>query len=327
MTYRMTSRRRWRMVSIVAAANLAAVGLVAAPSQAQAVSLCSGTAQDFTVAGDLAVPAGESCTLVNVTVTGDAVVRADANLVLEGSTVGGDLTIRQDGFALALESSVNGQTLLRRAFGVSVEHSTLAGGVDARNSGFVFSEATSYGDEVFSRNGQTILLASRLDGDLRTNLDLLTDVSDSVIAGGVNVNQATLGSVVCRSEIDGDVVLRNSGDLIQLGAGAPVADCEFNVFGGRLAIRGNDAEIQVNGNVIRGDLVCADNTAAPVGTDNRLRGAGTGQCADLAPAAASFGPAAATVTVDDRAAQVRTEADERAAEAATEALQTGPADL
>lgn len=323
-----TTRRRWRSLSIVAIANLVAVGLVAAPSQAQppGVSLCSGTAENFTIAGDLAVPAGQSCDLVNVTVTGDIVVRAEANLTLEESTVQGDLTVRADGFAEVIESGVDGVTTLRQAYGTSVVASELAGGVDARNSGFYFSDGSTHGDEVFSRNGQTVLLSSWLAGDLRTNGDLLTDVEDTVVTGGVRVNQATLGTVICRSEVDGDTVFRNSGDLIQLGADAPVVDCEFNVFGGRVAVRDNDAEIRISDNVIRGNLVCAGNDAAPTGSDNRLRGKGTGECADLAPAAPAFGPAA-TLTGDSRTADVRGQIETRSAEAVTEAAEAGPADL
>lgn len=327
MTNKMTSRRHWRALSIVAAANLVAVGLVAGPSQAQSVSLCSGTAENFTIAGDLAVPAGESCSLTNVTVTGDVVVRADANLTLAGTTVGGDLTVRADGFALVLDSSVDGVTTLRQAFGLSAEGSELAGGVDARNSGFFFSEETTYGGELFSRNGQTVVLASWVDADVRTNEDLLTDVSDTVVTGGVNINQAQLGSVICRSEVDGEVLLRNSGDLIQLGEGAAVADCEFNVFGAGVTLRNNDADIRIGGNVIRGDLVCVDNTSAPTGSDNRVRGESVGQCEDLAPAMATFGRTSPELSTDSRTDKIRGQIDDRSAEAATEAAEAGPADL
>jgi hypothetical protein len=312
-------------MSIVAAANLVAVGLVAAPSQAQDVSLCSGTAENFTIAGDLAVPAGASCNLINVTVTGDVVVRADANLALDASTVGGDLTIRSNGFVAATESTVQGTTALRQAFGLATDHAEL-GGLDARNSEFVFSEATRHG-EVFSRNGQTVILAGWVEGDLRTNGDLLTDVDDTVVTGGFTVNQAETGTVICRSEIDGETVLRNSGGLIQLGDEAPVLGCEFNVFADRVVLRDNAAQIRISDNVIRGDLVCTGNDPVPTGADNRLRGRGIGDCADLAPVGLGLARALTPTTIDSRTAPMRAQIEVRSASAAAAAAAAGPANL
>src|SRR5918992_2663866 len=135
MTTQGTGRRRWRLLSVVAAANLVAIGLAAAPSQAQGVSLCSGTAENITIGGDLAVPAGASCTLVNSTVRGNVVVRDDANLTLDGSTIRRGLTVRTNGFVGAISSSVGGVTTLREAFGAAFEDSELAGGVNARGVG------------------------------------------------------------------------------------------------------------------------------------------------------------------------------------------------
>lgn len=326
MTTEVGGRRRWRWLSIVAVANLVAIGLAAAPSQAQGVSLCSGTAEGLTIVGDLAVPAGASCTLVDSTVTGNVIVRADANLSLDGSTIQGDLTMRTNGFVGATGSSVGGVTALREAFGAAVEQSDLAGGVNARESGFFFSDGTTHGVRVVSNSSQTVILSGWVSGNLRTTLDLLTDVRDTVVTGGVNVNQAELGSVICRSEIDGNVVLRGSGDLIQLGDSAPVTDCEFNVFGGGVTVTDNTADIRISNNVIRGNLACSGNDPAPTGSNNRIRGQATGQCADLAPAVASFG-ASSKLTADSRIAGLTQRIETRSADATAEATAAGPANL
>jgi hypothetical protein len=321
-------RRRWRLLSVVAAANLAAVGLVAAPSQAQGVSLCSGTAEGFIIAGDLAVPAGASCTLIDSTVRGNVVVRDDANLSLDGSTIRGNLTVRTNAFVGATGSSVGGVTALREAFGAAVEQSELSGGVNARESGFFFSDGTAHGVRVISNASQTVILSGSVSGNLRTTLDLLTDIRDTVVTGGFTVDQAELGSVVCRSEIDGNVVLSGSGDLIQLGDSAPVTDCEFNVFGGSVTVTDNTADIRISDNVIRGDLACSGNDPAPTGSGNRIRGEATGQCADLAPAVASFGASpSAKLTADARIAGLTQQIEDRSADAAVEAAAAGPADL
>jgi hypothetical protein len=320
-------RRRWRWLSVVAVANLVAIGFAAAPSQAQGVSLCSGTAEGFTIAGDLAVPAGASCTLINSTVRGNVVVRADANLSLDESTIRGNLTVRTNGFAGAIGSSVGGVTMLREAFGVAAEESDLAGGVNARDSGFFFSDGTNHG-QVVSNTGQTVIISGWVSGNLRTTLDLLTDVRDTVVTGGFTVDQAELGSVVCRSEIDGNAAVRGSGDLIQLGGSAPVTDCEFNVFGGNVTLADNTAEIVIGGNVIRDNLACTGNASAPTGSDNRVRGEATGQCAELAPAVASFGMSpSAKLTTDSRIAGLTDQIETRSADAAAAAAAAGPARL
>jgi hypothetical protein len=318
--------RRGRWLSIVAAANLVAVGLVAAPAQASGVSLCSGTAEGFIIAGDLAVPAGASCTLVNSTVRGNVVVRDEANLSLDGSTVRGNLTVRTGGFVDALGSTIRGTTRLREAFGGVLEGSELRGRVVARDTGFVISDGSSHGGDVISTTGQTVVLSSQIDANLRTTGDTLTDLQDSVITGRLSVREAVLGSVVCRSEVDEDAVLSENNDLIQIGPGA-FGGCDFNVFGGDLVLLDNLADIQINGNVIRGDLACTGNDPEPTGADNRIRGEATGQCAGLGAAALAAAPFSAAGTVDSRVAGLLDRAEARAAAAQLSAAAAGPANL
>jgi hypothetical protein len=324
-----TGRWRWRtrLGVLAVAANLVVIGLMAGPSQAQQPpSLCSGSAQGLTISGDLAVPAGEACELIDITVTGNVVVRASAVLLLEDTTVQGDLTLREDAFASTLGTQVGGAVVLRKALGVVLEGSDIAGGADSRNSGFVFSDGSTFGGRVFSANGETVIYSGWVDGDIRTNSDILTDVHDTVVTGAVNVSAAASGSLVCESEIDGDAVFRDSGELVQLGAGA-LSDCAFNVFAGRLVLRGNDALIGVGGNVVRGNLVCEDNPAQPSGSDNRIRGQATGQCADLSPAAASLLRGAQPADAETRVADVKEQIDKRIAEAKAAIATTGESEL
>lgn len=327
MTSRITAPgHRWRWLSIVAVANLAAVGLVAAPSQARGVSLCSGTAENFTIAGDLAVPAGASCTLINSQVNGDVEVRTEANLLLEGSTIRGDVTVRDNGFIDSIESSIRGETRLRDAFGGVVEASELRRDVSVRGAGFLISDGSTHRGDISSRAGQTIVLSSRISGDLSTDGDLVTDVRDSVITGRLTVEAPQLGSVICRSEIDRDAEVQASGDLIQLGDGV-FAGCEFNVFGDDLVIRDNLGEIQINGNVIRDDLDCTGNAIAPTGAGNRIRGEALGQCAGLGAAAAPALGLSGATTESDRLTGALDQAADRAAAARAAAELAGPADL
>lgn len=321
-------RWRWRtMLGVAVAANLVVVGLVAGPSQAQQPpSLCSGSAQGLTIAGDLAVPAGAGCELTDITVTGNVVVRADAALLLDGSTVQGDLTLREEAFVSTVDSTVGGTVVLRKALGAVLEGSEVTGGADSRNSGFIFSEGSTFGARVFSANGETVIYSGRVDGDVRTRSDVLTDLHDTVVTGAVNVSAAASGSLVCESEIDGNAVFRDSGELVQIGTG-PLADCAFNVFAGRLVLRGNDALIGVGGNVVRDNLVCADNPAQPSGSDNRVRGQATGQCADLGPAAASLLRGAEPADAEARVADVKEQIDQRLSEAKAAVASAADAEL
>lgn len=319
-------RRRVRWLSIVVVANLAAVGLVAAPSAAQGgTSLCSGTAENFTIAGNLAVPAGASCTLINSRVTGNVVVRGEANLGLEGSTVDGNLTVQADGFVDSIGSQVRGTTRLRDAFGAVVESSDVRA-LSVIGSGFLISDRSTHAGNVISQDSQTVVLSSRISGDIRTTGDVLTDLHDSVVTGRMVVDQSELGSVTCRSEIDADVLVQASGDLVQIGEGS-FSNCEFNVLGGSLVLRDNLGAIEINGNVIRGDLVCEGNQSAPTGSGNRVRGEQLGQCADLTEAAPSLGSSRAAPSADDRFAGIVEAAAGRSAAAEAAAERVGPANL
>lgn len=125
-----------------------------------------------------------------------------------------------------------------------------------------------------------------VEGDVDTRGDLMSDLDDTVVTGGLTVQGAELGSVICSSEIDGTAEFPNNSGVVQIGGDDPSADCGTNVFGNDLVLRGNDTAdgTHVSNAIIRGDLVCTGNTPAPVGVDNRVRGEATGQCSDLQPA-------------------------------------------
>lgn len=319
---------RWRTgLAVAFAANLGVVGLMAGPSQAQQPpSLCSGSAQGLTIAGNLAVPVGATCELINITVTGDVVVRPDAVLLLEDSTVQGDLRLKEEAFVSTLGSTVGGTVVLRNALGVVLEASELVGGTNSRDSGFVFSDGSTFGDRVLSSNGETVIYSGWVDGNIRTTADVLTDLHDTVVTGSVKVDGAVSGSLVCRSEIDGNAVFENSGELIQLGVGT-LPDCEFNVIGGRLVLNANDALIGVGGNVVRDNLACDANAGQPSGSDNRVRGEATGQCADLSPAAASLARGAEPADAEARVADVKKQIEQQISEAKAALASAGDAGL
>jgi hypothetical protein len=272
------------VLAMLAASAVAAAG----PARAGLVTSCTGTASDVSIPGDLFVPVGESCELTNVTVSGNTTVRADANLILTDSALAGTLTLQGNGFADLETTTVAGASRLNGAFGLFSQGSTLTGNLTVADAGFAYSVGTTFTGNITSTGGETYLQSGRVGRNLTTSGDFLTDLYDTVVQGAVTVGNATLGSVVCTSEIDGAAAFTGASadGTVQIGAAAPVAGCGFDVFASSLTVSGNHSPVAIADSVVRGALACADNDATPTGSGNRLRGGATGQCAGLTAAAA-----------------------------------------
>jgi hypothetical protein len=317
--------RQHRLPVTAVALAAVVVGSVAAagPSQAGLVTSCTGTAADLTVPGDLFVPAGQSCELTNVIINGSATVRANANLLLTGSTVNGPLTVQANGFFSAERSTLTGAARFNAAFGGFVEGGTVGGNVIVTGPGFFYSVRTVHQGGIASTGGETYLESGRVARAISTTGDLLTDLYDTVVQGTVTVDAASLGSVVCASEIDGAASFTGGG-TVQLGGDTPVDGCGFDVFAAGVTAAGN-SDVHVVGTVVRGALDCAGNATAPDGADNRLRGGATGQCADLAPPTGATGTAGTAARKDGISTRIasRTSAGKQSARKAGQALAGG----
>jgi hypothetical protein len=283
-------RHRWIPAAVVAL-TAAAAGAFAftVPAAAALVTSCTGEASDVTVPGDVFVPAGKSCELTNVVINGNTTVRASANLVLHSSTLNGNLTLQADGFVNANQStSVTGALRLNAAFAAYLENTTVGGNSVVNGPGALYSLGSSL-QGVTSTNGETYLESVRLARNLATTGDRLTDVYNTVIQGTVSVSGASVGSVICLSEVDGNTSVSGSGagdgSVVQVGASAPLTGCGFDVFAANLTVTDNTGPTYVADNVVRGSLVCTGNTSATVGSTARVRGGASGQCATAAAAA------------------------------------------
>jgi len=304
---------------------VAASAAVAEPAAAGLTVSCVGSAADVTVPFDLFVPAGESCDLTNVVIQGSATVRAGADLLLSNSTVDGALMVQSNGFASVTGSTITGATRLSAAFGAVVDGGSRAANVTATGAGFLFGLGSSFG-AVTSTQGETVLETARLSKSLSTTGDVLTDVSNSVVAGGVTVRDATRGSVVCLSEIDGDAQFSGATDptgVVQIGASAPLNGCGFNVFGADLTVAGNTAPSFIADNVIRGALSCTGNDPTPTVSGGRIRGGANGQCAG----ASVTRPSTVVSGAPDRSAGLRQAVTDRRGAGESAAAAAGPADL
>ncbi|WP_026875934.1 hypothetical protein [Jiangella gansuensis] len=312
---------RYRKIALTtAAAGLMAIGF-AAPSQASLTTFCDGVAADVTVPGDLVVAAGKSCELTNVTVNGNVTVRADANLLLDGATVNGNVRVLANGFADVVGTEVTGNTVLNGAYGAYTEGSTLASNVTATDSGFFYSVDSSHARNVTSTNGETFIESGWVTRNLATTGDTLTDVYDTVVEGTVAVTAAEQGSVFCLSEVDGNATFSGNGEILQIGASAPLTGCGFNVFGGDLNVTDNTGEAYVSDNVVRGALTCSGN-ASLVADNNRVRGE---ENCEASAAAAAARSAVRSDVAADRKAEVRADIEARTEVASEAAVEAGPA--
>jgi hypothetical protein len=313
---------RYRKIALTAAAaGLMAVGL-AAPSQAALTTYCDGTAADVTVPGDLIVAAGKSCELTNVTINGNVTVRADANLLLDGSTVNGNVRLVTNAFADVVGTSVTGVTTQTGGYGIYAEDSDLVGNVAATDSGFFYSVGTTHA-RLTSTNGETFVESGWVKTNLTTTGDTLTDVYDTVVQGALSVTGAEQGGVLCLSEVDGAATFSGNGEILQIGASAPLTGCGYNAFHNNLTVSDNSADVYVSDNVIRGNFVLSGNTGAVVAENNRVRGEdGSAAAAAAKSSLRSDAPSTAAV---DRKAQAKADAEARAEAASDKAEAAGPA--
>jgi hypothetical protein len=279
-------RRRWRLLSILAIVNLVALGLVAAPSQAQVVT-CTSTLSDQTIAASLVVPSGAACQLVNVEVVGRADVQTGADLFLESSRIQGPLAVAANSYVEADDSRVDGMTTLTQAFGIYSTSSRFDRLLDVRNGGFIYSDDSTHWGGILSNGGETVIENGVVLGSVSTTADSLTDLFDTAVFGPVSVTGAKYGSVMCHMGAALSVNVRTSSGVIQLGTAGPTTGCGFNLLGSLGVHDNTGADIQITGNFIAGNLACTNNNPAPFGSGNLVGGSRTGQCASLSPKPAS----------------------------------------
>jgi hypothetical protein len=270
----------------LAAVNLVAVGLVAAPSQAQTVT-CTSTLTNQTITATLVVPTGSACELIDVVVDGRAEVQDFADLFLTGSRIMGPLTVGNSSYTEAVDARVDGTTTLTDSFGLNAQRTRFSRLVDGRNTLFVLSNASTHWGGVRHTGGQTVVEGGVVIGSIYTTGSEITDVHDTAVFGPITVIAAQYGSVLCHIGAALSVTVRNSGGQVHVGTAATFANCGFNLMGSLTVDDNIGADIQITGNVIAGNLACSGNDPAPFGGFNLVGGSKTGQCANLTPAPSS----------------------------------------
>ncbi len=301
----------------------------AVPASADLVTRCVGTAGAVTVPGDLVVPKGASCTLTGTTVEGKVRVQNGADLVVLDATFNDTVVVAADGYFDATTSSI-ASTVTNRGFGVYLDRTQVGKDVRGRGgseaSSFTYLYNSGVAGEVDVRAGELLLDTSTIEGQVRGLGTVFVDVVNSTLSEALTVKDNAEGTSVCASEVDGDVWLTGNAG-VQLGAGNLLGSCDdgVNYFGGNVQVADNTVGVIVNGNIIRGDLSGNGNDPAPTGDDNRVRGASTGQFADLGPSTQAR--ARMMAAQPHRGQDAQTTVAQRRASAVEQAEAAGPAQL
>lgn len=119
------------------------------------------------------------------------------------------------------------------------------------------------------------LLADRasIGGNLRARRADYVVLIETTVDGNVDFDELVGDrSAIDLSEIDGNLRLRRNRSHVEL---------LDNMVDGSVRVERNTGGVLILRNVIDGDLTCRRNRPPPVGSDNRLSGQASGQCARL----------------------------------------------
>ncbi|WP_306366532.1 hypothetical protein [Nocardiopsis sp. CC223A] len=269
--------------SVAAAATAAlAVGgvtLMAAPAQADLVTLCSGHGGAITLPTDLAVPAGKSCFLDGTVIQGDVIVRKGANLHILGGEIEGDVKVQPDGYFDASETTVDGRVVNRGSYGTYLEDSSAGAALrtvpveGAANDGFAFVVDSSV-KNINAQTGAVYVEGSRVGGAVKGTGVEYVDIYDSVVRGALTVSGSTGGGILCDSEVLGAASYTDGAGPVAVGAGEQEGFCaSVNYIDGTLTVTGISGGAYIDNNIIGGDLAVSGNTpTAQIGENNRVRG-------------------------------------------------------
>ena len=233
---------------------MAAAVLLMIPGPAHAAdTICTGTLSPAgSPYGNVVVPAGETCSIIDVRVNGNVTVFGSlfVSAITIDTTIGGNIN-SQDGCGLieisggiitAPEPSLDGAAVRRAVVGGNVNIAHCQRGTIGIGPG-----APETVDGIGF--GPRVLIGKNL--------------KCSNNSGPCTVLQAVVGK---------NVELSGNGGFV---------NAEANFIGGNLTANNNDGPVTVFENAIGGDLKCTGNTLAPTGGLNTVAGTKQGQCASL----------------------------------------------
>ncbi|MFE9245438.1 hypothetical protein [Nocardiopsis sp. NPDC006938] len=309
-----------------AALAIGGVTLMAAPAQADLVTLCSGHGGAVTLPTDLKVPAGASCFLDGTVIQGKVTVEGDANLHIIGGQIDGTVTVSNGGYFDASDTEVGGDVVNSGSYGTYLEDGTSVSGLSAAaaegadNDGFVFVVDSS-ASSVSASVGEVYVSGSRLGGVSAEGVEYV-DIFDSVVRGDLSVTDAGSGGVLVDSEVIGDATYTGGNGPVAVGAGATEGFASsLNYIDGDLTVTGVSGGVYIDNNIVGGTLTASDNSpTAQVGDNNRVRGGIVTQEVALRALAAEV-----TAEIEAHEAELVETVEEQRAQTIEDALEAGPA--
>ena len=229
------------MKRLLLLSGLVLTGVLAMASGAQAHddgAECNGTATGLTIKGDLSVPSGGSCQLIDSVVRGDVKVRGGGYFQATNTTVRGDVKAkRAQTIFIEGGSTVKGNVEADRTSQIFLFASTVAGGIDVSRADDRVNVCgmTVQGDIDVERSGRDILIGDPHAVDCAGNVVKRGDIS--VEDNFTDVELVVSGNTIKKGDLE---VKRNSGP-----SGKFVQD---NVGGDRLSCSGNSPLFTASGN-------------------------------------------------------------------------------
>ena len=159
-------RHLWLASLAVCAASLAA--LFTSPSAHAASTICTGTIEQQTITGNVIVPAGATCILLDVEVSGSVFVQRSGWLILgamcgpeapfdcEGTTVSGNVVGSRARLVSLEFSGVAGNVVVQNADSVGFYRSAVAGSLILIGNREVFFQGSSIAGNVVCRNNSLV---------------------------------------------------------------------------------------------------------------------------------------------------------------------------
>lgn len=141
------------------------------------------------------------------------------------------------------------------------------------------------------QGARCVLNGTRVKGTI-TVQDGATLIARNVrVVGNVQGENAANVRVLAGSRVNGSVQVKQ-GDAARVANSVVGADIQYDEqsrkvevlstrVGGNIQIVKNDGGVVVRGNVVDGNLECKENSPAPVGGNNRVKGSKVDQCARL----------------------------------------------
>ena len=218
-----------RRLLLLSGMLLAGVLAVAPAAQASSGKTCDGTTSGKTIKGDVVVPAGAACQLINTTVRGDVKVRGGGYFQATNSIVRGDVKgKRSETIFIEGGSIVKGDVEADRTSQVFLFDSAVSGSiaVDRADDKVDICGMTVRKNIHVERSGRDILVGDPLAVGCAGNLVKRGDVEveDNI----TDVELVIRGNTIKRGDLD---VKRNGGPAAKFVAS--------NVGGDRLACSGN----------------------------------------------------------------------------------------